>query len=1059
MCLTSNTSSLALTSALSSIVKIRLPQALDQVLGALRAALKDKSSQALSNQEAQAFEEAYKLCKLQGARSIRECVSSIHSALLRKPSSARQALMGEQELALLEFSDVEDQLLANALASHLRETLAEQELNLCGCFSRMVGQHVANAENPFSLDYLVLHWLKALSLSEGDEAVRHVFFTQMCAVLPASLVAYYTALATAFDRHQITPLLPEPMLPVQQGRDADYRVDSLDSGNAEFKQAEEVAVSPIQRDVLERLLLCPPPAQGWTADSLLKYFESNGFYLSERQREDTHLVSGVFQSLQHEQAMADSLKPALNKLLLPVLDATLREPAAISDKHHPVRATLDRLLSLAELSEPLLEARLEVLIDYLVTHYQGNSLSFSSIDAELDELLEVQQRAYRRSVERVAELYRGQEALLNARRSVSLGLTEVLGARPPKLLLQWLQAGWRDLLVYRFIRADVEDQWRADLELTRLLAEYLLSSSTHRNESERRKRSLEVDHLLSSMGRKLDEFGIANANCKLILETMRQQMLAGREVELGELDTPEIPRSQVPPQLQRWQASLESLEEGDWLENADGQPLQLVWRSSQKDQYVLVDKKGVEVSHLTIAELSELVSEGLLLIAQNDGGDQGIIQRALQGIVGRLYREISHARSHDELTGLLNRRSFEAVVAKSLSSEVRVSYLLAQIDQFSVLNSHLGLVAGDACLKHVAQALQRMLPEQGVLARLDGVEFAAMIPQCDEDRASVLAEKLRAGIENEVFDWQGHSHTVTLSIGIVSNTESHDVACVLSNLYAASNHAKESGRNRVHRFSVPADDERVGLLAIAARIDQIIRCEELSLRVQQIATTDINARQLPHYELLLVMENDLPLEDFIAAAERYNRMAKVDRWVLEQAFSQLEKAPDLWQRCSSISINLSGNSLNDGGLLAFVEELFERYEVAPQRICFEITETTAVANLANVADLVRRLQRLGCSFALDDFGVGFSSFDYLKRLPVDIVKIDGSFVREIAHSSSDLAMVRSINDLAHTLGRVTVAEYVENQQIRELLIDIGVDFVQGYGVQMPRSFVGLLADA
>ncbi len=1059
----SNTSLLALTNALNSIVQVQLPKALSQLLSVLVVELKDNAIQAFSNQEALAFEDASTFYELQGQQLISECVSSIHNGLLRKPSSAQQAYMGKQELALVEFADVENQLLADALVSHLRETLAEQELNLCGCFSQVAGQHVANVDNPFSLDYLILHWLKALGLGTRSESIRRIFFRQMCRVLPQSLTAYFAALAAEFAWRRITPLLPEPRFSIQQRRDADYQVNRLDGRTAQLKQPEEAALSPIQCDVLERLLKCPPPEQGWTAEGLLRHFESNGFYLNERQREDTHLVSGVFQSLQHEQAMANSLKPALRKLLLPVLDATLRESAAIADERHPVRATLDRLLQLAESSDPpnrSLEARLEVLIDYLVTHYQGNSLVFSSLDAELDDLLEIQQRAYRRSVERVVELYRGQEALLNARREVDQGLSAVLGARPPKLLLQWLQAGWRDFLVYKLIRAGGrQDQWRADLELTRVLADDLLSSRAQRGERERDKRSQDVDHLLSCIARKLDDFGIANANCKLILKTMREQMFAGQEVELGELDVPEMPRSQVPPALQRWQESLENLEEGDWLENADGQPLQLVWRSSQKDQFVLVDKKGNEVSDLTIAELSELVSKGLLLIAQSGSGGQGIIQRALQGIVGRLYREITHARSHDELTGLLNRRSFETVVAKSLPSEPETIYLIAQIDQFSVLNSHLGLIAGDTCLKHVAQALQRMLPEQGLLARLDGVEFAAMIPQCDEINAFVLAEKLRAGVENDAFDWQGQSHTVTLSIGIVSSADSYDVASVFSNLYAACNHAKEAGRNRVHRFSVSADDERVGLLAIAARIDEIIRCENLSLRVQQIATTDIDAHQLPHYELLLVMENDLPLEDFIAAAERYNRMAKVDRWVLEQAFSQLEKAPDLWQRCSSISINLSGNSLNDGGLLAFIEDLFERYAIEPQRICFEITETTAVANLAKVADLIRRLQKLGCSFALDDFGVGFSSFDYLKRLPVDIVKIDGSFVREIVHSSSDLAMVRSINEVAHTLGRVTVAEYVENQEIRQLLIDMGVDFVQGYGVQMPRSFDGFLANA
>ena len=233
-------------------------------------------------------------------------------------------------------------------------------------------------------------------------------------------------------------------------------------------------------------------------------------------------------------------------------------------------------------------------------------------------------------------------------------------------------------------------------------------------------------------------------------------------------------------------------------------------------------------------------------------------------------------------------------------------------------------------------------------------------------------------------------------------------------------------------------------------MDGIIERGELSMRMQQIAPADSNHEQLPHYELLLVMENDINLLDFITAAERYHRMTKVDRWVLKRAFSELAEHPQVWKRASGVSINLSGSSLNDDKLLEFIESLFEQYAVPPERICFELTETAAVANLTKTADFVRQLQKIGCTFAIDDFGTGFSSYDYLKRLPVDFVKIDGSFVKEIERSVSDLAMVKSINEIAHVLGRKTIAEYVETQSIREQLAALGVDYVQGYGVEQPR---------
>jgi EAL domain-containing protein (putative c-di-GMP-specific phosphodiesterase class I) len=296
-----------------------------------------------------------------------------------------------------------------------------------------------------------------------------------------------------------------------------------------------------------------------------------------------------------------------------------------------------------------------------------------------------------------------------------------------------------------------------------------------------------------------------------------------------------------------------------------------------------------------------------------------------------------------------------------------------------------------------------------------------------------------------------------MSFGIVLKRERHDVINVFCDLQTACNSAKESGRNRIHVYQDAIDGARTGLMAIAGRVDGIVERGELSLRVQQIAPAQLQHDQLPHYEVLLVMQNELNLLDFITAAERYNRMVKVDRWVLKRVFTELERYPDFWARCSGVSINLSGSSLNDDKLLDFIEALFEQCAVPPEKICFELTETAAVANLTKTADMVRYLQRLGCTFSIDDFGTGFSSYEYLKRLPVDYVKIDGSFVKEIERSPSDLAMVKSINEIAHVLGRKTIAEYVETPSIRARLAELGVDYVQGYGVERPRSLSGCLA--
>jgi EAL domain-containing protein (putative c-di-GMP-specific phosphodiesterase class I) len=357
----------------------------------------------------------------------------------------------------------------------------------------------------------------------------------------------------------------------------------------------------------------------------------------------------------------------------------------------------------------------------------------------------------------------------------------------------------------------------------------------------------------------------------------------------------------------------------------------------------------------------------------------------------------------------------------------------------------------------VAALLRKQMPESATVARIGGADFAVALAKTDGGRAFQLAEALRSTIEANAFDWQGNSHGITMSLGMVLTSDRHDVVNVFCDLQMACNAAKESGRNRVHIYEEQTDGAGAGLMAIAGRVDGIVERGELSLRLQKIAPAPFEHNELPHYEVLLVMQNDLSLLDFISAAERYNRMTKVDRWVLKSIFSHLAQHPNFWNISGGVSINLSGSSLNDDKLLGFIEALFDQYQLPAEKICFELTETTAVANLTKTADFVRHLQKFGCTFSIDDFGTGFSSFEYLKRLPVDFVKIDGGFVKEIERSPSDLAMVRSINEIAHVLGRKTIAEYVETVSIREQLVAMGVDYVQGYAVERPKPLSELLA--
>ncbi|NNM52642.1 MAG: EAL domain-containing protein [Pseudomonadales bacterium] len=249
-------------------------------------------------------------------------------------------------------------------------------------------------------------------------------------------------------------------------------------------------------------------------------------------------------------------------------------------------------------------------------------------------------------------------------------------------------------------------------------------------------------------------------------------------------------------------------------------------------------------------------------------------------------------------------------------------------------------------------------------------------------------------------------------------------------------------------------------MAWVSRLNQALDEGRLELRCQMIAPLSAEAElDGLHYEILLSMQNDdgslISPGEFMQAAERYNRMQAVDRWVIENVLRWMAVNPEKLAMLGGFSINLSGHSLNDEGLMEFIFQQFSQYDVQRSKLCFEVTETTAIANLADAADFIREMKRIGCKFALDDFGAGMSSYAYLKNLPVDFIKIDGSFIKNLDKDKADYAMVKSIHEMAKLLGKATIAEYVENQAILECLREIGVDFVQGYEIEKPRLLSGL----
>ena len=433
-----------------------------------------------------------------------------------------------------------------------------------------------------------------------------------------------------------------------------------------------------------------------------------------------------------------------------------------------------------------------------------------------------------------------------------------------------------------------------------------------------------------------------------------------------------------------------------------------------------------------------------------------------------LSRQLSYEASHDALSGLINRREFEIRLQRALDSAQATGAVHAvcylDLDQFKVINDTCGHIAGDELLRQLAQVLQSRVRSNDALARLGGDEFGLLLHDCSVPDATSIANALLKAVEQYQFVWGANTFTVGASIGLVPLTGSfRRITQVLQAADAACYAAKDQGRNRVHLYQ--EDDtvvaQRHGEMQWVARVKRALNENRFLLEAQPIVSIagEDSSATAHSYELLLRMRDEsgkiVPPGAFLPAAERYNLSQRLDRWVISTALHWLAANPAATARVARVYVNLSGDSLGDPQLQDFIRAALDETRVTPTKIGFEITETAAIGNLTRANQLIGELRRLGCSFSLDDFGSGVSSFAYLKALTVDWLKIDGLFVHNIVHDRIDYEMVRSITDIGHVMGKKVVAESVESAAVLARLKEIGVDYAQGIALGSPAPLSNL----
>lgn len=505
------------------------------------------------------------------------------------------------------------------------------------------------------------------------------------------------------------------------------------------------------------------------------------------------------------------------------------------------------------------------------------------------------------------------------------------------------------------------------------------------------------------------------------------------------------------------------------LEEASAQPLQSLFHLSLEDESQLIDSTW----------LTDLASPFKEVLLERADGQRFLVTKSASPLydenmnlfstvtvihdvtlLRKLSTQISYQAKHDQLTGLVNRYEFERKLQEAIddsATEGRTHCLAYfDLDHFKIVNDTSGHNAGDLLLRQLANQLKQKVRSTDTLGRLGGDEFALLLNGCDIDKAYQIIENLLQVVQDYRFSTGDKIFRIGASFGLtqISINQTLTLSELFSTVDSACYAAKSAGGNRIHIY-IQNDDKlklRTSQQNWVSRIQLALEKNQFVLYAQPIVSLSTDTEQ--HCELLIRMRSKdgklyLP-RAFLPAAERYHLMPQIDRWVINEALSIMARKGDDFK--TVCSINLSGQSLSDDSLLKYITKQIKHHGVQAKRLCFEITETAIISNIDQARQFIVDLRALGCRFSLDDFGSGMSSFAYLKNLQVDFLKIDGMFIKSIAHNKIDRAMAESINNIGHTMGLQTIAEFVENDNIIEVLRQIGIDYVQGYGVAMPAPF-------
>lgn len=790
--------------------------------------------------------------------------------------------------------------------------------------------------------------------------------------------------------------------------------------------------------------------------------------ISEVHQRVLHTAVQLFQQASREFTPNSLIETLVKRLERTLLKLSLRDGEFPSSPEHPARKVIDLIdqYSLAtddqgRFTDPKLARQLEDLVDRICTQADRDDRVFSVVQASLEQDLSGLRAERQQKVERVREALESRESVRTAREAADGALEQVLSERRiPRLLVRLIADCWRQHLVFMHLRhGGGSREWSASL---RALQAALTLTQEDVDDASTFELREQVARYIESL---LQEHPIEADERRTLLDQL-DALLIRREVPLLS-DRVQAPRFDSITNATKTDCEMRP-HVGEWWELQMEQrwvPVQLVWAAARSDYCGLVNRSANNRLELTYTELRKRLENGQA--RTRAPLDAPLLDRSEDILLADALSQALDVASRDERTGLMGRKAFHdrlVELEQKASAGSTLTLALFEFDQFRLVASTSGVDVLEALAEALARALVAAAPRDALIATFREDTFSMLLQDYSEEAARRTAEDILRAIGDYAFEHNQHAYRIgvcaglgTFKAGELSGVE------MLRRVDAACMAAKSGGRNTLRVYEPSAADlkQEEILLDWAGRIDSVLASEELHLRCQLVAPIAAATTLKPYYELLLGIEaiggqRVSPFE-FVTAMERLGRAHEIDLWVLREAFDWIRENRSVFNEVAGLAINLSASSLGRIEITEYIRDAFAHGSVSAQNVIFEITESAAIRNFDMAQAFIRELRRFGARVSLDDFGSGFTSYAHLKRLSADTLKIDGSYVKDLLTSDSDLAIVKSMTDIAHTLGMTVVAEWVETPEILARLLDLGVDYAQGYAVHRPVRLSRLLS--